>query len=137
VMLPSGIVVDDDDPSTIDTFRVDSCVVNGTIANSEFDRPRAASDWSIAGGTTTVPVEFDGDVVIEAKLNGKGPFAFILDTGGHDILTVDAARTLGLKPEGAGSSGGAGEGRMPEQFARVERLQIGGLTLRDQSFFVM
>ena len=42
-----------------------------------------------------MPVEYDGDVVVEAMLNGQGPFAFILDTGGHDILTPEVAAALG------------------------------------------
>ena len=70
-------------------------------------------------------------------LNGKGPYRFILDTGGHDILTPEAAKAIGLKPEGAGATGGAGAGTLPEQFARVDTLQIGGVKIRNQPFFVI
>jgi len=103
----------------------------------DFVRPHPVDDFSIAGGKTTLPIEFDGDVIVEAKLNGQGPFAFILDTGGHDIVTPEASTLLHLKPVGAGASGGSGEGTMPLQFAQVDRLEIGGATLRNQSFTVI
>jgi hypothetical protein len=104
---------------------------------AEFAIPRTPDDATITGESTTVPITYDGDVIVEAKLNGQGPFAFILDTGGHDILTPQAAKALGLATAGAGVSGGAGEGTLTEQYTRVDRMQIGAATLRDQSFFVI
>ena len=106
-------------------------------ASDDFRRPQPPEDFRIVGGRTVVPVEFDGDVVIEAKLNGRGPFAFILDTGGHDILTPEVAAELRLKPVGAGASGGSGEGTLPEQYVRVNRLEMGGLEMRNQPFTVI
>jgi Aspartyl protease/PDZ domain len=103
----------------------------------DFERPRPPDDFSIAGGKTVVPIEIDGDVIVEATLNGQGPFAFILDTGGHNILTPDAVAALGLKTVGAGESGGAGAGRVSEQYTRVDRMQIGGMTMRSQPFTVI
>lgn len=114
-------------------------IENVSLANSarDFNRPQPIDDFSIAGGKTTIPVEFDGDVIVEAKLNGQGPFAFILDTGGHDIITPEVSALLHLKPVGAGASGGSGEGTMPLQFAQVDQMEIGGVTLRNQSFTVI
>ncbi|HYL70798.1 MAG TPA: aspartyl protease family protein, partial [Candidatus Dormibacteraeota bacterium] len=106
-------------------------------AADEFVRPATPDDSSVAGGLVTVPIEYDGDVMVTATLNGHGPLSFILDTGGHDILTPQAAAQLGLHGVGAGASGGAGAGTRTEQYTRVERVQIGGVTLRDQSFFII
>jgi Aspartyl protease/PDZ domain len=103
----------------------------------DLERPRPSDDFAITGGKTVVPIEVDGDVIVEAMLNGRGPFAFILDTGGHDILTPEAVAALGLKPVGAGTSGGAGPGTVSEQYARVDRMQIGGMTMRNQPFTVI
>jgi hypothetical protein len=103
----------------------------------DFARPRPPDDFRIAGGRTVVPIEIDGDVIVEATLNGQGPFAFILDTGGHDILTPEAVAALGLKPVGAGESGGSGAGTVSEQYARVDRMQIGGMTMTNQPFTVI
>jgi hypothetical protein len=82
-------------------------------------------------------VEIGNYVTIEARLNGQGPFAFLFDTGGHAILTPEAAKMLGLHPSGAGSSGGAGEGRLSVQYTMVERMELGGVTFKDQRFFVI
>jgi hypothetical protein len=114
-------------------------IENVSLAKSarDFVRPEPIADFSIAGGKTTIPIEFDGDVIVEAKLNGEGPFAFILDTGGHDIVTPEVSALLHLKPVGAGASGGSGEGTMPLQFAQVDQMEIGGVTLRNQSFTVI
>lgn len=106
-------------------------------AADEFAPPRTPDDSTVAGKAATVPITYDGDVVVEAMLNGRGPFSFILDTGGHDILTPDAAKALGLAGIGAGVSGGAGAGTLPEQYTRVERVDIGAATLRDQSFIII
>ena len=85
---------------------------------------------------TTIPIEFDGDIFLDAVVNGL-PMSFLLDTGGHDILTPEAAERLGLVPVGEGLSGGTGEGKLREQDVRVKTLAIGAATLRDQHFFVL
>jgi len=52
----------------------------------------------------------DNRIFVEARVDGSGPFAFILDTGSSDItLEAPLTRRLGLKSYGAGSTGGAGE----------------------------
>lgn len=135
VMVAAALTIDDGVEADRDVFHVEH--VSRAPADHEFDRPQPTADFSIAGGKTQVPIEFDGDVIVEAKLNGQGPFAFILDTGGHDILTPEAAKVLGLKPFGAGASGGSGEGTVPIQYAQVEKMDIGGMTLRNQPFTVI
>ncbi len=136
MMLPFKISADEGDPSNPEVVQIGS--VDRTAATAEdFARPRPPDDVAVAGGKSVVPIEFDGDVIVEAKLNGQGPFAFIVDTGGHDLLTPEAARALGLTPVGAGLSGGAGEGTLPEQYARVERVDIGGMRMRNQLFSVI
>ncbi len=135
-VLPFRISADDGDPSDADVIQIDR-IDRARTTKEDFSRPRPPDDVAIAGGKTLVPMEFDGDVIVEAKLNGEGPFAFILDTGGHDILTPAAAAALKLKPVGAGASGGSGAGTLPEQYARVERVDIGGLSMRNQLFSVI
>ncbi len=136
LVLPFRITADDGDLSGADVIQIDRVDQAGT-AEEDFSRPRPPEDVAIAGGKTVVPIEFDGDIIVEATLNDRGPFAFILDTGGHDILTPDAAAALGLTPVGAGASGGSGEGTLPEQYARVDRVDIGGLRMRNQLFSVI
>jgi len=105
--------------------------------NGEFAPPQTPDDSTVDGGKATVPMAVDGFITIAAKLNGKGPFSFILDTGGHDILSPEAAAALGLHGQGAGTAGGSGAGTLTEQYTRVDRLEIGGVSLRDQSFVIL
>jgi hypothetical protein len=135
-LLPFKIAADFGNPADTDVIRIDRIDVVGNTGR-EFEPLRTADDFTVAGGKITVPVDFDGDVIVEAMLNGQGPFAFILDTGGHDILTPEAAKSLHLNPVGAGSSGGSGEGTLPVQYAHVDRMDIGGATLRNQTFSVI
>jgi hypothetical protein len=136
LLLPFTITTDSGDESHSDIVHIEQ-VADAAAKSEPFASPRAADDSTIAGGKTVVPIEFDGDVIVTAKLNDQGPLDFILDTGGHDILTPAAAQALGLKPVGAGASGGSGAGKVAEQYTRVERMQIGGLTMRDQAFTVI
>lgn len=134
--IPFKITTDSGDASHADVIQIEH--VDKTRASPyDFGRPRSPDDFEITGHKTVVPIEFDGNVVVEATLNGQGPFAFILDTGGAAILTPDAAAALRLNPVGAGSGGGAGAGRVSVQYTRVERTQIGGMTLRNQPFVVI
>jgi hypothetical protein len=135
IPVASSITTEDGVDADRDVIHIEN--VSPAKTARDFVRPQPVDDFSIAGGKTTLPIEFDGDVIVEAKLNGQGPFAFILDTGGHDIVTPEVSTLLHLKPVGAGASGGSGEGTMPLQFAQVDRLEIGGATLRNQSFTVI
>jgi hypothetical protein len=136
LMLPFTIKTDDGE-SGIDTVHVSEYRLVDKLDVGAFAPPVAPDDTNIAGGKVTVPFGFNGEILVSAMLNGKGPYRFILDTGGHDILTPEAATAIGLEPEGAGASGGAGPGTLPEQFARVDTLQIGGVTMRNQPFTVI
>jgi predicted aspartyl protease len=136
VLLPYKITTDDG-AGNLDVFDVSDYRVNVAMSDEMFQAPRIPDDTTVAGGEATVPIETNGFVTLEARLNGQGPFAFILDTGGHAILTPAAAELLGLHPAGAGNSGGTGSGTLPIQFAKVGRVEIGEVTLVNQNFFVI
>ena len=136
IMLPFKITEDENDENP-DTTVVTHAEFMKQPIPGEFAPPKAPDDSTIAGGTATVPITFDHDIIVDAMINGKGPFSFILDTGGHDILTPDAAKALGLTGLGASQSGGAGEGTLTEQYTRLDELSIGGVTLRHQAFFII
>lgn len=118
------------------------------VPRDQFDAPRMPDDTRIGAPAVTFPLDLtDGVLTIEARLNGRGPYRFILDTGGHSIVSPAIAKELGLATRGAGQSGGAGEGTLTEQYARIGRVDLGGVdtkgvdaggaTLVDQHFFVL
>jgi len=135
--LPFSVTTDEDDPSTLDIVKINRYQKLPGADPKVFGEPVTPNDTTVAGGKVTIPIEFDGEIMFDVMLNGKGPFTFIIDTGGHDILTPEAAKALGVTPQGAGASGGAGEGTLPEQFAHIDTLSIGGVTMKNQAFYVI
>lgn len=109
----------------------------------ELLRPSSAgSDVRMSTGSLETQVKGyldrnSGFFIVLAAINDRGPYPFILDTGGHDILTPDAVRDLGLKTYGKGFSTGAGSGSMPTQFTKVESVAIGAATITGQPFTVL
>ncbi|MEO6918607.1 MAG: aspartyl protease family protein [Collimonas sp.] len=100
--------------------------------------PWSRSNLSLPGGSTTIPFElFNNHVFASVFINGKGPFRFIFDTGGHNILTPATAAALGLKPEGDAQSGGAGEKTVSTGYVKVDKIQVGAMTMRDTPAFVL
>ncbi len=135
LLLPHRIITDDG-TGDLDTVEISEYHLNPALDARTFQPPHTPHDTRVANGKATIPAEVGKYVTIEARLNGQGPFAFLFDTGGHAILTPEAASALGLHPAGAGSSGGAGEGRLSVQYTRVDRMEIGGVTFQQQNFLV-
>jgi predicted aspartyl protease len=137
VVLPHTIVTDEGPGQDPDTVTISHYEVNAPVNDRTFAALTTPDDTTVTGGKTTIPVETEGYVTLEARLNGKGPFAFIFDTGGHAILTPEAVAALGLSANGAGSSGGTGSDQLSVQYTKVDRMEIGGATLKDQRFLVI
>ena len=98
----------------------------------------SAHDFSIAGGTsTTLPTRLvDNHVYLDVSLNGKGPYHFIFDTGGANVIDPAVAKEIGAAPVGAVQGGGVGASTENVQFATVKSLGIGQAELSDQLFAV-
>ncbi|HEY3814811.1 MAG TPA: aspartyl protease family protein [Caulobacteraceae bacterium] len=93
---------------------------------------------SIAGGaaSTTVPFRLlNNHVYVQAMVNGKGPYTFILDSGGHTLLSPRIVSDLGLKPVGEAVQSGAGEGHSTTGFVHFDEIAIGGARLKDMVGF--
>jgi hypothetical protein len=81
--------------------------------------------------STTVPFTmFDNRMLVQALVDGKGPFSLIVDTGSNElVLTPPVARMLRLALRPAGSATGAGSGSMPIFQTRVASFALGSLRL--------
>ena len=124
----------------IDTVTVTKAAFLDAQPDSAFAPPKVTvADFSIAGGAseTTVPIKLiNNHIYGEAKVNGQGPYTFIFDTGGHNIVTPPLAKTLGLKVEGKLPGTGAGEGVMEGGFVNGVQLEVGGATVKNQLMIV-
>lgn len=96
-------------------------------------------DFSITGGRskTRVPMELiDNHVYVSVTLNGKGPYRFILDTGGQNVVDPAVAREIGAAGQGSFQGGGSGSATQELSFAMVGQLGVGEAILKDQQFAV-
>ena len=131
---------------TIDFGTGDPTVLH--LTRAEFrTRPLAAystptakpAGGHIEGGakSVTLPITLlNNHVYVQARINGKGPYTFIVDTGGHTLIAPRVAKEVGLKVFGAGASSGAGEKTGTLGFARYHEIALGAVRLTDQPAFV-
>lgn len=140
LLLPFTLTSTDGRPEDTAIRSIQTYRISGRVNASDFARPPDPANQKMIGGATFSQVAADmssGSPVVEAYVNGQGPLAFILDTGGHAILTADAAKQLGIAGQGNGASGGAGEGTISLQFGRVNSLRIGDAELTDFTVLII
>ncbi|MFY9720510.1 MAG: aspartyl protease family protein [Candidatus Cybelea sp.] len=110
------------------------------VGHSDFAKPIPPNDARMVGDaqSSTVPMALEWrQLIVWASIDGKPSMPFILDTGGHAIVTTLAAKTLGLRASGAGESGGSGSGTISTAYTRVRSVRIGQAELLDQPFLVI
>ena len=102
-----------------------------------------ASNLTFDGGESfVVPFELvDNRIFVGVWLEGKGPFRFILDTGGYGGLSLETARSIGAKLGNEVEGRGAGESVVKAWETVVKETRIkgdgqGGLVLKEQDFRV-
>jgi Aspartyl protease/PDZ domain len=118
---------------------VESVTINPAIDASRFAMPAPPPpDFAIAGGSSaTVPFELlNNHTYVQVKVNGKGPYRFLCDTGGENVITPELARALDLKAEGTLQGKGVGEKSEDVALTKVNSVALGGVTLSSQVFAV-
>src|SRR6185295_13172129 len=91
-----------------------------------------------ASGQQVVEVPFDfvrNEIIVQVKVDGKGPFNMMLDTG-TDPSAVDlaTARELGLKLSSVGGPvSGGGTDKNLAYATRLPLVEAGGLTVKNVS----
>jgi Aspartyl protease len=80
-----------------------------------------------------------GRVVVPVKINGRGPYRFIVDTGAnHSTISPDLVRELGLKTDTQALVTLDGiTGAAQVTYVSIDRLQAGDLTLEDTALPVV
>ena len=68
-------------------------------------------------------------------MDGKGPYTFLVDTGGHTLLSPHLVAEVGLKPVGEAVTSGAGDGHATTGFVHFDDIAIGKVRLRDEIGF--
>jgi Aspartyl protease/PDZ domain len=101
----------------------------------------ASIDSAIANDQPSVTVPFDlidNRIVIDVKLDGKGPFRFIFDSGAVSVISMELARATGLKVEGlTGGGTGVGESTVERGQTKISDTEVASIHLKDEDFGVL
>lgn len=105
------------------------------LENAAFTIPFRKDYQMPPSGEVTVPAE--GGLIFEARINGQGPFKALFDTGSVNFTSARFAHQLGLKlTTGEVTFGTSSLATIQVRKAHVDTLQIGDLTVHDQTFYV-
>jgi len=93
----------------------------------------------VRGHETSIPLDVDGHLWVEAMVNGK-PMDFMIDTGAtYTSLSGDSARVLGLKatPGAMPAEFDTANGSAIGYFTRMGSLEFGSIRARDIDAVIM
>jgi hypothetical protein len=124
----------------LEAISIDRYVRSSHPVTALFSRPPPPHD-TVMTSSATMPLGQDsthghGFAVVPATINGH-KYDFILDTGGHNIITPAVLAELGLKSEGKGTSGGSGPGRAEVSDTQIAELNLGSATMTNQHFTIL
>ncbi len=97
--------------------------------------PPNSAQFPAGKDSVTLPFRLiNNHIYVNASIDGKAPLPFVFDTGATDIIEASAAKSLGIKIEGALPGSGFGDKIEDFGLAKVKSVSLGGLTLPDQVF---
>ena len=86
---------------------------------------------------TDVPISVEaGFVIVDVRIDGRGPFPMVFDTGAENTITPEIAVKLDLKTEGSGSVQDSGGNNIPVTYTNVRAFRLGDVELTDQPLIV-
>lgn len=137
-LVPRRIVFDGGTgPKNVETLTLARLDVSAPLGPSRYGRPAEAPTGArIANGRTSVGLPFrllNNHIYVEGRINGRGPYTFIVDTGGQLLISPRVAQELGLKAEGAAPSAGVGAKILTSGYARVAEVALKEAVLENQT----
>ena len=126
--------------SSYDHLKLEKLTLGPARPLSAYARPTAAPTGAmLEGGKSSITVPFrllNNHIYVQAKVNGKGPYNFIVDTGGHNLISPRVVDEAGLKKVGEIAMSGAGDKTSSGGFAQGADIEVGGVRLVGQTGFV-
>jgi hypothetical protein len=140
VLLPHEITIDSGSgEANLQHLRLTRFSVGAPRPLAAYSRPTTPpTGASIAGGAASVTLPFrllNNHIYVSVTVNGKGPYTFIVDTGGHCLISPQLIAELGLKIVGATAMSGAGAKTTAGGFTHVDEIAVGAVRMRDQLGF--
>lgn len=122
-------------PAAYDTLTLKSVTWKAAQPLSSYSRPTTPpTGATIDSASVTVPFRLlNNHIYLQATVDGKGPYTFLLDTGGHTLLSPKIIKEAGLKSVGTSVGTGAGKGSVVSGFVQYHEIAIGGVKLHDQT----
>lgn len=119
--------------------RASSIELNVDVAERMRVPGRNVHDYSITGGaSTSVPLQIvNNHIYVNVMLDGRGPYTFVLDSGGDYIVTPDVAAALHARSVGGVRLSGVGNATEGAAFTRVDAIAVGGAQIRNQYLLVL
>ena len=110
----------------------------GAVAQIQIRRegppPKPYSAFELSSPVVEVPMLEGDEVLLEVRVDGKGPYRFALDTGAARGGRIDAklAKTLGLSVVGRAMTGdGTGKNRQESEIVGAHTITVGGASFKD------
>jgi len=139
--LPTRQIVSTGDHKYDQTYALLSARFLPAQSDATFSAPKSeVADFSIASGKseTTIPFRFiNNHIYLDVKIDGKGPYSFIVDTGGVNLMTPTLAKSLGLAVVGQTEARGAGTATMQSGFTKIGRLALGEAVVTNPTFVTL
>ncbi len=121
-----------------ETVKLSSLEVNSEIATRMRMPQSSVHDFAIAGVKATVPLQIiNNHIYLNVMLDGRGPYTFILDSGGDYIVTPEVAATLQAKSSGGLRLSGVGNATEGAAFTRIDSIAIGNAVVHNQYMLVL
>jgi hypothetical protein len=138
--VPHAITIDNGTgEANYDRLRLTTFQLEKTRPLADYSCPTAPpTGATIDGGAASVTLPFrllNNHIYVAATVNGKGPYTFIVDTGGHTLVSPHLVTELGLKTVGAPALSGAGEKTAAGGFTQVKDIALGAVHMHDQLGF--
>ncbi len=120
--------------------QISSLELNTDVAERMRVPGQNVHDFSMTRGTsTTVPLQIVNNHVYlnDVVLDGRGPYTFVLDSGGDYIVTPEVAAAVQAKSSGALRLQGVGSATEGAAFTHIDSIAIGGAVVRNQYMLVL
>jgi hypothetical protein len=127
------------DPRRSTELRIERITPDVAVTAAGFAVPQMPPTASIASpaGYTRVPFELiNNHIHVDGAIDGK-PARFIVDTGGVNLLTPEAAKKFGLVAEGRLAARGVGEQTVDLALAHARDVRVGAALLAEPVFYVV
>jgi len=127
--------VEDPEDQSVQTWSTTRVELLPPVPATSFARPKTPDDFHLLAGAHAAKVPYTSDgwkPILNVMLNGHGPFPFVIDTGGHFILTPATARRLRVVPVGNTNSAGTDPTLLKTRFAPIREVRIGNAIIKNQ-----